>query len=122
MSTEGHYCGPLPCVECGEDHGCICGNDCDAPQPEGDVREALAQALYDTYGPPRRPARHHTAGPADAILASGHVVPAGEVERLRAERDRLAGIVERVRALADRLVFIYKDELLAAIEGDRGES
>lgn len=25
MSTEGHWCGPKPCAECGEVHGCICG-------------------------------------------------------------------------------------------------
>lgn len=28
MSLEGHYCGPEACPECGETHGCICGN-CD---------------------------------------------------------------------------------------------
>lgn len=27
MSAEGHFCGPN-CPECGEEHGCICGNDC----------------------------------------------------------------------------------------------
>lgn len=25
MSTEGHWCGPNPCAECGEVHTCICG-------------------------------------------------------------------------------------------------
>jgi len=29
MSAEGHWCGPKSCPECGETHGCICGNDCD---------------------------------------------------------------------------------------------
>lgn len=25
MSAEGHWCGPKPCTECGEVHGCVCG-------------------------------------------------------------------------------------------------
>lgn len=29
MSGEGHWCGPSVCHECGDIHGCICGNECD---------------------------------------------------------------------------------------------
>lgn len=36
MSAEGHYCGPNPCFECGETHGCICGNDCIESTNRGD--------------------------------------------------------------------------------------
>lgn len=33
MNTEGHWCGPDPCPECGETHGCICGN-CDLAEED----------------------------------------------------------------------------------------
>ena len=40
--SEGHFCGP-GCPECGEDHGCICGNDC---LVEVDFHEMLTRVLH----------------------------------------------------------------------------
>lgn len=56
------------------------------------------------------------------VRIKGHEQAERLIRDTIAERDRLAGIVGRVKALADRRVYIYKGDLIDAIEGDGGES
>ena len=86
------------------------------PHAEGDVREALAEAILS--GPARLDFYQDAVRIADAVLSSGLVVPVGEVVQLRASRR--AALDEAAESARRRdAVEVERDAALGAVAHEK---